>query len=163
MLLWHGDEGLKVYEEIHNDYINRLIHSIFIPGVFYSIFRGVPILLNVQKKTTVFSIVALYCAYYSFTVDILTGLSTALVISPFAFLALEHHHTNRNHILDAVSMLTGSLLIQEVFGHWMFEHVSSRMEFEYVLNAIMFSPLFYARYTPLVVYTLQIYLCLYFF
>ena len=162
MNIWHGQKGLDVYEEIHVNEINRMIHAAFLPGVFYSIFRGVPCLLDVSdKRPIMLSIMAVYCGYYSITIDVLTGLSAGLVISPFALLAFGHHYRLENHVVQSVKILIASLVIQEVFGHTFFEEVNSRMEVDYIVNAIMFSPLFYLNYTPITLYVLQIYLCLY--
>ena len=161
MEIWHGQEGLDVYEEIHQNIYNELTHVIFLPGVFYGVFRGVPSLLSLislnYPKTVIFSIMSLYSVYYSVSVDIISGLTAFLTISPYAFMAYDHLKTKEHHISSSVIIAFGSLFIQEVVGHSLFEETNSRLTVDYVFNAIMFSPLYYALNVHKIILILQFY------
>jgi len=167
MQIWHGQEGLNVYEEIHQNFYNELTHLIFLPGVFYGTFRGVPALLNryfgVQHNVKVIlAIMTLYSSYYACMIDIVSGLTTFLSISPYACIAIEHLDLKDNHIKQSLTVASASLVIQEVLGHTLFEEVNSRLTVDYVFNAIMFSPLYYAVNVHKIIMILQFYIVLYF-
>lgn len=167
MEIWHGQEGVDVYKEIHQNYYNELTHIIFLPGVFYGIFRGVPALLSLVNinypVTTVLSIMCIYSSYYAYTIDIFSGATAFLTISPYAFVALEHYNKMDNHMTQSLTIAGGSLFIQEVLGHSLFESVNSRLTADYIFNAIMFSPLYYALGVNKIILTLQYYLAFFFF
>lgn len=168
MQVWHGQEGLDVYEEIHQNYYNELVHVIFLPGVFYGTFRGIPALLHLctgieYHKTTILSIMMLYSTYYGITLDIQSGLTAFLTISPYGLLACEHLYTKTNHIQQSMLSLISCLTIQEIFGHALFEEVYSRLTVDYIFNAIMFSPLYYALNVHKILLLLQFYVTFFLF
>lgn len=147
MEVWHGPEGLEIYEQIHQNYWNQMIHFAFLPGVFYGTFRGIAALSDVRHPSSVIvGLSGLYGFYYACFCGIVPGMLSILYTSPFALLAYLHILDRRNHVVESLSVLTASLLIQEVVGHTLLEEINSRLTFSYVLNAVMYSPLFYTKY-----------------
>lgn len=161
MQIWHGTEGLDVYEEIHQNVYNELTHIIFLPGVFYGVFRGIPALLALiglnYPKTLILTIMMTYSSYYAYTIDCISGLTAFITISPYALLANDHYHSKSDSISQSLIIAFGSLFIQEVIGHSLFEAVNSRLTIDYVFNAIMFSPLYYALNVHKIILILQFY------
>ena len=76
-------------------------------------------------------------------------------------IAVEHLYIKDNHVSQSLAVLSGSLIIQEVVGHSLFETVNSRLTFDYVFNAIMFSPLYYALNVHKILLLLQFYIALF--
>ncbi len=148
---WTGWEGLEVYEEIHNDPINRFIHAAFLPFVIYGTMLGLPALFNIKRQHAYYGVGTITFAYILFysTFSFLWAFAAAFMSLPFAM-----HAVHRLKVYDrvpnvrlAVISLVGALFIQEVIGHTLFEEVNSRMTFSYVFNAIMYSPMFYSTQT----------------
>jgi len=158
MDIWHGEQGLEVYEEIHQEYLNQMIHFAFLPGVFYGTFRGIPALLNIKTSPFIVGLSTFYGIYYALAYSIYGGVGTMIYTAPFAFLAGYHTHTRRDHIREALVIAGSSLLIQEVVGHTILEEINSRLTISFVFNAITYSPLFYLKYVPIfpILYLVQI-------
>lgn len=166
MEVWNGPEGLEVYEQIHQNYWNQMIHFAFLPGVFYGAFRGIAALSQCRRPVSVIvGISSLYGFYYTYYCDIVSGAMTVLYISPYALLACLHLFNRKHHISESLIVLSISLVIQEVFGHTLLETTNSRLTFSYVLNAVMYSPLFYTKYVFIfpILYICQLLLTLSFF
>jgi len=165
MQIWHGQEGLDVYAEVHQNFYNELTHLVFLPGVFYGAFRGIPSLFpHVKPIQVIVALSMIYCTYYTYTIDLLTGVTTFLTMSPYMILAQEHLEVKeRNHFVEALAIAAIALIIQEGLGHTLFEEMNSRLTIDYVFNAIMFSPLYYVMNVHRIVLILQIYLVLFLF
>lgn len=145
MWSWLTDgTGLDVYEEIHQDYWNKLIHFAFLPGVFYGAFRGVPALIGASNPGPVVTGMSFaYGIYYALAHSIYAGVGTMIYTVPFAFLAVCHTVTRNNHVRESFCVALWCLLFQEMIGHTLLEETNSRLTVEYVTNAIIYSPLFY--------------------
>jgi len=133
--MWHGLEGLEVYEQVHQNDINRFLHLAFLPAVFYGIFRSVP-------HSVIPFILFSYTGYYAAVIDIKSAVNNLFLIGPWAVLANNQTPSLKVGLLS----LTCSLVIQEVIGHSLFEEINSRLTLSFVLNAIMYSPLFYSMH-----------------
>tara|TARA_R100001163_G_C5063300_1_gene200542 strand:- start:948 stop:1532 length:585 start_codon:yes stop_codon:yes gene_type:complete len=154
LTIWTGQFGLEVYEEIHNDERNRILHTAFLPFVFYGVFRGIPTLFLIPAKYSwiiIGAIISLYCGYYA-TFDQEGAILSAITTLPTAVLAYWHLYeceyksmSRFQHFIRSVGYLAGSLFLLEVVGHSLFEDVNSRMTFSYVTNAVIYSPLYYAK------------------
>lgn len=151
-VLWTGNEGLQVYEEIHTNLYNRLLHVAFLPYVFYAVFRGLPALITSKYKKYCFPIVAtlqlgFYFFYYLFDCD--DSIYTVFTMLPMTVLAiyqLQGKQSRKQHIIASIGFFTGALVVQEVIGHSLWEEINSRMTVSYVTNAVLYSPMFYAQH-----------------
>lgn len=150
--IWTGLDGLVIYEEIHQNITNQIMHVAFLPFVFYGIYRGVPALLGFNSKdhpktsaSIITTILAIYGWFYT-SIDPSMALLTIIHNLPMAYLAHRHlsqtKYQNWQHVGISLISLTSSLVLLEVFGHTFLEEVNSRMSFSYVLNAIIYSPLY---------------------
>ena len=133
--IWYSMEGLDVYEQVHQSEINRIIHLAFLPFLFYGVFRSVP-------HPVVPYILVAWSGYYGWAINPIEGLITYSVVSPWAILAL----LKQPNYKQGFSLIVGSLVLQEVIGHSLFEQINSRITITYILNAVMYSPLFYSIY-----------------
>jgi len=147
--VWYGAQGLEVYEEIHQNEMNRLIHTLFLPGVFYGIFRAVPAILPQKIPTwlSIFCIMMLYTCFYA-TFDLEEANNTFFLTLPYAVMAYQAHQQSepgsyQRHLLIGLGSMVTALAIQEVAGHVIYEEIPSRLTTSYILNAVMYSPLFY--------------------
>jgi len=147
--LWVGEEGLKVYEEIHQNRDNRNLHVAFLPGVFYGTFMIMPALIpKLPAWLIVFTIMLSYTIFYA-SFDIEGAIYAFFFTLPSATMALHSHSNGKNSVYRNFKVgliyLIVSLGIQEVFGHFYLEKIPSRLTLSYVTNAIIYSPLFYAK------------------
>lgn len=155
-------EGLDIYEEVHQQEGNIFIHFLFLPGVFYGIFRGIPAMLDLDTNipfsimvSTLYTLMYAYdCAEYAIQVPIM--------ILPYIVLSSVHYHSRRNHVRESLFAFGTCLLIQEVIGHTFIEEVNSRLTVGYVSNAVLYSPMFYSQnvYRFFATYLFQLYMCL---
>lgn len=139
-----NSQGLEIYEQVHQNEMNRFIHLAFLPMVFYGLFRAV-------HHSMIPIILASYTGYYIIAVDAYSALTTVFTISPWALLASKKIPS----LKLGIALMTTSLVIQEVIGHSLFEQINSRMTFEFVGNAILYSPLFYSAYISTWLYMFQ--------
>jgi hypothetical protein len=153
LTIWTGDLGLVIYEEIHQNYYNRLLHVAFLPFVFYGVFLGFPPLVYPESfKTYSPLLIALFqlafFSFYYFT-NVTLAFETVVQMVPMALLAVYRHYQpqfkSSDHIKLAVILLTFSLVLQEIIGHSLFEEENSRLTVSYVLNAVLYSPVFYTQ------------------
>jgi hypothetical protein len=150
-VLWTGNQGLEIYEEIHVNLYNRLLHIAFLPFVFYAVFRGIPPLLTSEYKAYCYYILTIfqlcfYLFYYLYDCD--NSISTVYAMLPMTILAiyqLRGNQSRKQHILASTILFIGSLVIQEVIGHSLWEQINSRITASYVTNAVLYSPMFYAQ------------------
>lgn len=133
--IWYSMEGLDVYEQVHQSELNRIIHLAFLPFLFYGVFRSVP-------HPIVPYILVAWSGYYGWVINPTEGLITYSVVSPWAILAL----LKKPNYKQGLGLIITSLVLQEVIGHSLFEEVNSRISITYILNAVMYSPLFYSVY-----------------
>ena len=154
LTIWTGNFGLTIYEEIPKVLRNRILHTAFLPFVFYGIFRGIPSLFFIPAKYSwivICAIMSLYCGYYA-TFDQEGAILSAITTAPMALLAYwqlyecEYKSMSRfQHFIRSLGYLSSSLFLLEVVGHSLFEDVNSRMTLSYVTNAVIYSPLYYAK------------------
>ena len=149
--IWTGNEGLQVYEEIHQNDYNRLVHVLFLPGVFYGVFRAFPVMSyfpfnRVPYYVSIISILMIYTLYYA-TFDPEGAFYAFLFNLPSATLAYCHiyQYNPKTSIKVGLTTMLFSLIVQELVGHFYFEEIKSRLTVSYVFNAIMYAPLFHAK------------------
>jgi uncharacterized membrane protein YGL010W len=149
--IWFNQEGLDVYEEIHQNMYNRMVHVIFLPGVFYGVFRAFPALNifpfnRLPPFVSILSILMMYIIYYG-SFDLEGSFYAFLFNLPSATLAYCHlqQFTRESSVRMGLSTMVFSLSIQELVGHLYLEETASRLTVSYVLNAIMYAPLFHAK------------------
>lgn len=148
MDIWLFKEGLDVYSEIHKNDANILVHVIFMPLVAYSILRGIPSLLNLNKKYMIHMVNLIHLAYvlYYFTFDQFNAISMAILYSPVLMLAKRDYQRGLKNFMKCFMILATTLVIQEVLGHSIYEKTNSRPG-KYIINAIMYAPIFSAYHT----------------
>lgn len=150
-----GLDGLRVYEEVHQNYWNKLVHSIFLPGVFYAVFRGIPHLLPFEPMKTAAFIYAVYTTYYIYDIGVFSVFGS-LMIAPYWVLAVVDMDRYTTHVVPSLLIAGLSLGIQEALGHLYFEEAASRLTPMYIFNAITYSPLFYMAHVPMYIYLVQL-------
>lgn len=151
--IWTGEEGLEVYEEIHENHWNRALHIAFLAFVYLGVYRGIPAILGItdyRSKWIIGGIMSIYGAFYA-TFDQIGALWTILCNLPMGIIAYKQlanspQISRWHHVKISMLFMLSALLLQEVVGHTLWEEVNSRMTFSYVLNAIMYSPLYCSRY-----------------
>jgi hypothetical protein len=129
------------------------LHVAFLGFVYLGVYRGVPALLGVtneRSKWVIGAIMAVYWAFYT-TFDPLGAIWTVLLNIPMAMIAYNQLTNWPNlgrwqHVSLSLFYIISALVLQEVIGHTIWEEVNSRMTLSYVFNAIMYSPLYQARY-----------------
>jgi len=137
--IWTGQKGLKVYEEIHQNDYNRLVHVVF-PMMPFFPFNRLPYYVSI------IGILMMYTIYYA-SFDPEGAFYAFLFNLPSATLAGCHiyQYSPKNSIKVGLSTMLFSLTVQELLGHFYFEEVKSRLTVSYVFNAIMYAPLFHAK------------------
>lgn len=153
LTVWTGDKGLEVYDEVHQNDMNALIHAVFLPFVFYGVMIALPALFPTTALVRKYIILSLNCMYISsyWYVGMQYWFDTLVWMAPATVLAI-HTVTKMEQTQRCSTFFTGlcymvaALTIQEVVGHMWFEEVPSRLTWSYVLNAIMYSPAFYVKY-----------------
>lgn len=154
--IWTGEMGLMVYEEIHLNHWNKVLHTAFLPFVFYATFRGFPAIFSLLFKMpskyntcVVGTIMTLYALLYGYY-DLADGVASIIYTLPMALLALRHLNNSKcgsgEHLCKSIGYSAGALILQEILGHAILEETMSRITISYILNAILYSPLFYTRY-----------------
>ncbi len=148
MTILFGQDSYNLYAEIHQNDYNQLIHGLFMPGVAYGIFLGLPAIFN-QKGMVAHKLqYAIYLAYalYYVTFDHMGALFSVLLYYPFMWLASNEYKTmydRKKLIIKAIFVMFVSLVIQEGIGHTFFEDTNSHLED--LPNSILIAPLFGAR------------------
>lgn len=177
--VWWGQDGLTVYEEIHQNWENCLIHGLFLGFVFFGVFCSFgkwigdylfDMELNildevvsiwskvdercVSHKCVLYNydwlgiqlIMLLYSGYY-FYIEPQYGVLSYVMVYPWAHLADMYMDYNKvSSVKVGLTVMTVALVIQEVVGHSYLEAENSRLTASFILNAIMYSPLFYATF-----------------
>lgn len=167
--IWLGKEGFQVYEEVHQNSINRFIHVIGLPLIVYSVLLWIYALTrNAGNKFSRICIIAVFSAYSNFyqrigRVDQLTWMS---LIFPIMVLADKSRRMRRIKLF-ATLLFISCLVIQEVIGHTLFEGVNLLLAPSYVVNSILYTPFFYSHYIHQVVsflvgHTVGSILCIFF-
>ena len=159
-----GRDGVDYYGEIHTTSLNSYCHSLGMPFVVYGIFTGLPMFfnsnydyhhyINIQRFLHV-----AYTTHY-LTIDWKIGALTGMVYAIPTYYAnkkIEDTFSNVGHPNNANArdvffyfrintavygfmIAVISLIIQEVFGHWLSGDPQSRLEA--IPNAIMYAAYF---------------------
>lgn len=143
LIVWTGKEGLQVYSEVHKTLGNRIIHTIFLPLIMICVLRFIHISFRYLwfSRFIIFLLFLFYSNFYAL-VGVMDNLVWMTLITPLIFI-VEHPKYQLNRF-QTISVSIVSLLIQEVLGHTFFEGVNSRFSPSYILNAILYTPLFYS-------------------
>lgn len=141
-----GRQSLELYAEIHQTTGNQLIHGLGMPIVGYGVFGGIPLLLSNKRFDQEVLRLFIYCAYIVYywwgCNDWVGAFVTAATYLP----ALHYAST---HVEDGVGVLgftmaaLGSIAVQEIVGHGMYERVAS--DLWQLPNSIAIAPLFGTR------------------
>ena len=155
-----GQCGYDLYAEIHQNYYNQLIHGLFMPMLAFGVFMGLPALFNqssrafqrqtcaVAQSQTVLAQAYLYIAYlmYYLSFDPLGAVMTAIIYAFPLYLATTKIYYPWQRWRDVgigLMWVFLAVIIQEVFGHTLFEQINS--DLWQVPNSILIAPLFGAR------------------
>ena len=143
--LWIGEEGLKVYSEVHQHLGNVIIHTLFLPMITYSVLRWVYVLADsrIMSRLIVAGMILSYANFYILigAVDVFLWFSLTL---PLLILA-DRDPAVINTKTRAFLCFLVPLLIQEIVGHTLFEGANSRLNLSHVTNAVLYTPMFYTR------------------
>lgn len=144
VVIWTGKEGLDVYSEVHQNLGNEVIHTLFLPVIIFSILRWVHLLVKCDwlARFAIFLMFVFYSNFYSLvgTFDDLVWMSLTV---PIIILAeLPKFKLNK---LGASLCFVIPLIVQEIVGHTLFEGVNSRLTVSHVINAILYTPMFYSQ------------------
>ena len=149
MYLCLGSCGYNLYAELHQNYWNRLIHGLFMPFVVYGVFNGTPAVLSqTNYMNTVMTKMWIYIGFLSYYLlfDPVGSVMSAIVYYPVLHFSLQKHYTAENKwkdIRESILWISFAILVQELFGHTLFESVNS--DLYQVFNSILIAPLFGAR------------------
>lgn len=132
--VYNGIEAVQYYAEVHTTLLNQIIHTLFMPLTYYGLLIGVPGIVY-QNKNDVFLLQRFFYTYfitYYLTLDISVGLIISIYYLPSQILA-ENYYTRYSFnrivtVLYGLLVATISLIIQEVFGHWLSGDQPSRLE-----------------------------------
>ncbi len=143
--LWVGEEGLKVYSEVHQHMGNVIVHTLFLPIITYSVLRWVYVLAKnrAMSRIVIMGMMMTYSNFYVLMglVDMFLWFSLTI---PLAILA-DRDFKVVNTKTRAFLCFLAPLLIQEIVGHALFEGVNSRLDVSHIANAVLYSPMFYTR------------------
>ncbi len=143
-----GQCGYDLYAEIHRNYVNQQIHGVFMPMVVYGTLIALPALCNRFSYEAIFMQLCLFSMYliYYLTFDVMGALMSISVYTPFVYWAMIYpHRYDRRWYNVSVGMgyMVVALVIQEIFGHTLFEGANS--DLSQVPNNILIAPIFGAR------------------
>ncbi len=147
--LWTGLEGLLIYQEIHQNFWNILIHVLFLPFVFFGCYLLIPTLISKNLKVKLYIKMFITLSYTLFYLMINWQCALLICLMGAILMCLTQEYNiriigiDKEIIITSLKFIAIPLIIQEIFGHLLFEQVTSLMNFSYILNAIMYSPLFF--------------------
>jgi hypothetical protein len=141
------NKGVSYYGEVHISYWNCLIHTFFMPITMYGLFTWVPAIFNVNPKVAnlmrAFTSIAYIFHYVQINIWV-----TLLIITNYSYPYIRAHRDytksfritggNSKNFKRGMLLFLTSLLIQEIFGHWVGGDDRSRPEA--VPNAIFYAP-----------------------
>lgn len=143
-----GQCGYDLYAEIHQNYVNQLIHGLFMPFVVYGTLLGVPALLGFSGNKALEMAGYIYTSYlmYYLTFDPLGMFLSALMYTPCLYFVNKESYTPQDRwriFSRGVGWLLAAVGIQEIIGHTLFEEVNS--DLWQLPNSILIAPIFGAR------------------
>lgn len=141
----NGWDGIEYYAEVHQSRWNSYIHSIFMLGTMYGHFIWIPALFNMSNSQALI-VRSNVCIFY---LGLYLGISPSIAIMTavyylIPFILATGHYINLKsqapRFYYGILIATVSLIIQEVFGHYLGGDSSSRLEA--VPNAILYAPFY---------------------
>ena len=150
-----GQPGVDYYGEVHSTFHNSMVHTIFMPFTIYGMLLWIPQTLiyiyqwdkldkKIQIKRAIdiqYFFYIVYMTHY-LTINIGIGLILMYVYAyPLQYGVLYYKECNTSNVIKrglAISII--SLIIQEIFGHYMSDDEASRPEA--VFNAILYATYF---------------------
>lgn len=150
-----GQPGVDYYGEVHATFHNSLVHTIFMPITIYGMMLWIPKTVTymlrlgnldkkVQKRISIdiqYSLYIIYMTHY-ITINIYIGLLLMYIYAfPLLYGVLYYKECDTSNVIKkGLAISTTTLVIQEVFGHYMSDDDASRPEA--VLNAILYATYF---------------------
>ena len=136
-------EGVKYYGEVHLSFWNSLIHTIFMPYTIYGMLLWIPAVFTkncLVANNIQFCIYLMYMSHYIYSLNSFIGICVALYYSiplNYGMICYNLKYSRLQLFMNGIFISTISLIIQEVFGHYIGGDQLSR--FEGIPNAILYA------------------------
>ena len=142
-----GQKGIEYYGEVHPSFHNSMVHTIFMPVTVFGMLLWIPRLLTYMpfvtiKPTDAFFVqrflYIMYMTHY-ITIDLVMGMMLIILYGvPLIGSILYYRKYNTTDSLKhGLIISVGSLVIQEIFGHYLSGDPMSRIEA--IPNAILYA------------------------
>lgn len=140
--------GYELYSQIHQNYWNRLVHTVGMPFAVYGFLRGAPALIGFTGNDANMLQLAIFYFYifYYMSWDFTGAVLTAMLFYPSIYFAFSHKYklnTEYQNIIMGFGTMILALLFQEIIGHCYFEESNSILI--QIPNNILIAPIFAAR------------------
>jgi len=139
-----GQKGIEYYGEVHPSFHNSMVHTIFMPVTIFGMLLWIPQLLTYMPFVTIKTtdsffiqrfLYIMYMTHY-ITIDLMMGMALILLYA-FPLVGAIFYNRRYNSITHGLSISIGSLVIQEIFGHYLSGDPPSRVEA--IPNAILYA------------------------
>ena len=143
-----GQCGYDLYAEIHQSYLNQLIHGLFMPVLIYGVYVSLPALLGRTGNNAWYASMYLYWAYFAYYMgfDPVGAVLSAILYAPGLYLSSKRFYYPeqrwRNFAIGLVWIFS-AVGVQELVGHTLCEEVNS--DLLQLHNSITIAPIFGAR------------------
>jgi len=146
----YGQEGYDLYAQIHTTLGNQLVHGVGMIFVVYGVFQMMNSFVRTKQSAAdlMLSVYLGYLFYYSWFDPLGAFLSGLVYNLPLKKALYESSSTyssefRRRNFQKGLIYLIGSILVQEIIGHTLFEQTNSNL-WE-LPNSLIIAPLFGAN------------------
>lgn len=141
----YGWDGIDYYAEVHMSMWNSYVHTVFMLCTMEGMFIWIPALFDLNDLQALFLRINVGIFYFGlyFSISPVIAILTA-VYYYLPFYDSEIYYcllkTRGERLRHGLLIATTSLIIQEVFGHYLFGDSPSRLEA--IPNAILYAPFY---------------------
>jgi hypothetical protein len=141
--IFTGQKGIDYYNEAHKSKLNKFIHMICMPITIYGMTIFIPLLLNYIFNSDIFyTELGLFLFYFNHYVNINKKVALWMIIMygpvvMMGYIYCKNIHNDLENIIYGLKISGSSLLVQEIFGHYLGGDIPSRIEG--VFNAILYA------------------------
>lgn len=136
-----NEEGVRYYAEVHTNWFNSIIHTLFMPSTVSGALMWAPVALGMNARRAAFLRLFLYTAFMTHYIQIngFVGLVISLIYSESVLQSIRVHDSfsQNETFIEGLKHMTLSLFIQEIVGHALTGDPPSRPEA--IPNAILYA------------------------